>query len=64
MYITGDGPDVFEDAIFRLALGKDGFFKPVLILIGIRLGIDHITPIYWDALKKTLQLPQSVGIAG
>ncbi|MCJ1338462.1 Cysteine protease atg4 [Bachmanniomyces sp. S44760] len=64
VYITGDGPDVFEDAIFRLALGKDGFFKPVLILIGIRLGIDHITPIYWDALKKTLQLPQSVGIAG
>lgn len=32
--------------------------------MGIRLGIDRITPVYWDALKDSLRLPQSVGIAG
>ncbi|THC91435.1 hypothetical protein EYZ11_009102 [Aspergillus tanneri] len=29
-----------------------------------RLGIDHITPVYWGALKAALHFPQSVGIAG
>ncbi|KJK67656.1 Peptidase family C54 [Aspergillus parasiticus SU-1] len=28
------------------------------------LGIDNVTPVYWDGLKAVLQLPQSVGIAG
>lgn len=42
--------------------GQD--FHPTLILIGTRLGIDKITPIYWDALIAALQMPQSVGIAG
>ena len=38
--------------------------SPTLILLGIRLGIDHVTPVYWDGLKAALQYPQSVGIAG
>lgn len=48
----------------KVARDVSGAFQPTLILVGTRLGIDHITPIYWDALKKSLQLPQSVGIAG
>ena len=64
VYVTGDGADVYEDIFLRLAEGKDQRFSPVLILVGIRLGIDRVTPVYWEALKKTLQLPQSVGIAG
>lgn len=42
----------------------DGVFKPTLILVGIRLGIERVTPVYWEALKACVQMPQSVGIAG
>ena len=59
-----NGPDVYEDSLFELAKRDNGSFCPVLILVGIRLGIDRVTPVYWEALKKSLQLPQSVGIAG
>ena len=62
--MNGDGADVYEDSFFKLAKDGDGNFNPTLILVGIRLGIDRVTPAYWEALKATLQLPQSVGIAG
>ena len=62
--MNGDGADVYEDSFFKLARAGDGTFKPTLILVGIRLGIDRVTPAYWGALKASLQLPQSVGIAG
>lgn len=39
-------------------------FYPTLILVGTRLGIDKITPVYWEALVASLQMPQSIGIAG
>jgi cysteine protease ATG4 len=64
VYISEDSPDVYEDALFRTATATNGSFSPTLILVGIRLGIDRITPVYWEALKSSLQLPQSVGIAG
>jgi cysteine protease ATG4 len=64
VYITGDGSDVFEDAVFQIAKARTGTFQPILILIGTRLGLDRITPVYWEALKASLQMPQSVGIAG
>ncbi|KAL8719861.1 MAG: hypothetical protein Q9225_003186 [Loekoesia sp. 1 TL-2023] len=64
VYINGDGADVYEDRVFSLATAEDGQFIPTLILVGIRLGIDRITPAYWEALKASLQLPQSAGIAG
>lgn len=64
VYVNGDGADVYEDSFLKLARAGDGTFTPTLILVGIRLGIDRVTPAYWDALKSSLQLPQSVGIAG
>ncbi|KAL8654698.1 MAG: hypothetical protein Q9210_001344 [Variospora velana] len=64
VYINGDGADVYEDQFFSLATAEGARFTPTLILVGIRLGIDRITPAYWEALKAALQLPQSVGIAG
>lgn len=67
VYLTGDGPDVYEDSVFRLAREDDPTgktFTPVLILAGTRLGIDRVNPVYWESFKKCLQLPQSVGIAG
>ena len=64
VYVNGDGADVYEDSFFKLAKASDGTFNPTLILVGIRLGIDRVTPAYWEALKASLQMPQSVGIAG
>lgn len=64
VHITGNGADVYEDTLLKLARDNEGAFQPVLILLGIRLGIDRITPVYWEALKASLQLPQSIGIAG
>ncbi|KAF2730267.1 putative cysteine protease ATG4 [Polyplosphaeria fusca] len=64
VYISGDGADVYEDNFKEVAVDEDGEFQPTLILVGTRLGIDKITPVYWEALKAALQMPQSVGIAG
>ena len=64
VYLTGDGSDIYEDTLLQTAVADDGTFHPVLILVGIRLGIDRVTPVYWDSLKAALQLPQSLGIAG
>lgn len=47
-----------------IARDSSGRVQPTLILLGTRLGIDHVTHVYWDALKATLQYPQSMGIAG
>ncbi|KAI4165054.1 MAG: hypothetical protein LQ342_001331 [Letrouitia transgressa] len=64
VYINGDGADVYEDKLKSLATTRAGIFTPTLILVGIRLGIDRVTPAYRKALKSSLQLPQSIGIAG
>lgn len=65
VYVTGDGSDVYEDTFMEIARGEQNqVFQPTLVLVGIRLGIDRVTPVYWDSLKSSLQLTQSVGIAG
>ena len=64
VYVTGDGPDVFEDVLFDIAKRDTQHFHPTLLLVGTRLGIDRITPVYQDALIASLTMPQSVGIAG
>ncbi|WVQ80335.1 hypothetical protein IAT38_002440 [Cryptococcus sp. DSM 104549] len=38
--------------------------KAVLILVGIRLGLDGVNPIYYESIKTLFTIPQSVGIAG
>ena len=37
---------------------------PTLLLIPTRLGLDKINPIYYDFLKKSIKIEQSVGIIG
>jgi cysteine protease ATG4 len=64
VYISGDGADVYEENLKQTAMDADGVFQPTLILVGTRLGIDKITPVYWEALKSALQMKQSIGIAG
>ncbi len=55
---------MFEDELLKIAKSVGQEFCPTLLLVGTRLGIDRVTPVYWDALKASLQMPQSVGIAG
>ena len=64
MYSTGDGPDVYQDNFMKIAKPDGTTFHPTVILVGTRLGIDKITPVYWEALVASLQMPQSIGIAG
>jgi cysteine protease ATG4 len=55
---------VYEDSFMKVAKPDGNTFIPTLILVGTRLGVDKITPVYWEALKSSLQMPQSMGIAG
>ncbi|RDA83205.1 hypothetical protein CP532_5363 [Ophiocordyceps camponoti-leonardi (nom. inval.)] len=64
VYSTGDSSDVYEDEFMKIAKPDGTDFHPTLILVGTRLGIEKITPAYWEALIASLQMPQSVGIAG
>jgi len=64
VYVRPDDSDVYEDTFLRTARGDDGVFEPTLVLLGTRLGIDRVTPVYHAALKKALEMPQSIGIAG
>ncbi|KAI0121605.1 peptidase family C54 [Xylariales sp. AK1849] len=64
VYSTGDGPDVYEDNFMKIARPDGKTFHPTVILVSTRLGIDKITPVYWEALVASLQMPQSIGIAG
>jgi hypothetical protein len=64
VYVSGDGADVYEDKLKQIAVDDYGQWQPTLILVGTRLGIDKITPVYWEALKASLQIPQSIGVAG
>ncbi|KAJ7189878.1 hypothetical protein GGX14DRAFT_701934 [Mycena pura] len=38
--------------------------RPVLLLLGIRLGLDGVNPVYHETIKMLYTFPQSVGIAG
>ncbi|CAO1308690.1 unnamed protein product [Diamesa serratosioi] len=42
----------------------DDSFKPLLLIIPLRLGLDVINPIYIDALKKCFEFEASLGIIG
>lgn len=64
VYSTGDLPDVYEDSFMAVAKPDGQPFHPTLILVCTRLGIDKINQVYHEALIATLQMPQSIGIAG
>lgn len=39
-------------------------FQPTLIIVPLRLGLAEINPIYFDGLKKFLEMKSSLGIIG
>jgi cysteine protease ATG4 len=66
VYVTENSSDVYEDRFRSIASSNspDSSIQPTIILLGIRLGPDRITPVYHEALKASLTYPQSIGIAG
>lgn len=66
VYVTPSASEVYEDRFRSIARASptDPTIQPTLILLGIRLGLDRITPVYHEALKSSLTYPQSIGIAG
>ncbi|KAF7310342.1 hypothetical protein MIND_00408300 [Mycena indigotica] len=44
--------------------GKGKWDRPVLVLLGLRLGLDGVNPVYHETIKALFTFPQSVGIAG
>ncbi|MGH0147705.1 UNVERIFIED_CONTAM: hypothetical protein FKN15_035348 [Acipenser sinensis] len=45
------------------AQGTPGW-KPLLLIIPLRMGINHINPVYIEALKECFKMPQSLGVLG
>lgn len=39
-------------------------WKPLLLIIPLRLGLSEINPIYIDGLKKCFEIPGTVGMVG
>lgn len=66
VYVTPSSSDLYEDKFRSIAAksSTDHTITPTLILMGIRLGLDRITPVYHEALRRSLTYPQSIGIAG
>ena len=66
VYSRPDDGDVYADAVVATATQKsaDDEFQPTLIVLGLRLGIEKINPIYYPALRSALESRFSVGIAG
>lgn len=66
VYVQPSTSDIYEDRFRSIAAtsATGSSIGPTLILLGIRLGLDRITPVYHEALKRSLTYPQSIGIAG
>ncbi|XP_048858500.1 cysteine protease ATG4A isoform X2 [Brienomyrus brachyistius] len=39
-------------------------WRPLLLIIPLRMGINHINPVYIQALKECFRMPQSLGVLG
>lgn len=39
-------------------------WRPLLLIVPLRLGINHINPVYIDAFKECFKMPQSLGALG
>ncbi|KDN48512.1 hypothetical protein K437DRAFT_245502 [Tilletiaria anomala UBC 951] len=51
-------------AASRIRGKKNTWERPVLILIGVRLGLSGVNPTYYESIKTTFAFPHTAGIAG
>ncbi|KAF5356425.1 hypothetical protein D9758_009469 [Tetrapyrgos nigripes] len=77
--VAADGGALYQTEVYAASHGSSTVYpggkrgkggptswghRPVLLLFGIRLGIDGVNPIYYETIKLLYTFPQSVGIAG
>ncbi|KAJ9053863.1 Cysteine protease atg4, variant 2 [Entomophthora muscae] len=60
VYVNADGT-IYKSSIL---LPDNSAFKPILILLPIRLGVDSFNPVYHAAIKQYFSFSQIIGIAG
>ena len=60
--ISVSSGDVFEDEVREIFAQKPQ--SRILLLLGVKLGVNAVNEYYWDDVKKTLGSKFSVGIAG
>jgi len=63
VYVSDDGA-VYMDQATKIAAGEDHMWKPLLIVIPLRLGLDSINEIYYPSILETFKFKQSLGILG
>ncbi|XP_056302339.1 cysteine protease ATG4A [Danio aesculapii] len=74
VYVSMDNTVVIED-IKKLCARADGAdlqlqsqrpldWRPLLLVIPLRMGINSINPVYIQALKECFKMPQSCGVLG
>ncbi|KAA0198894.1 cysteine protease ATG4B-like, partial [Hyalella azteca] len=52
------------DQTRALSKKSDGSWKPLLLLLPLRLGVDTLNDIYIETLKRFFHVPQGLGILG
>jgi cysteine protease ATG4 len=62
VYVSDDGA-VYIDKVLALAT-SEGAWRPVLLIIPLRLGLDSINDIYYPPILDTFKFSQSLGIVG
>lgn len=43
---------------------KDDSWKPLLLIVPLRLGLSEVNPIYINCIKKSFEIPGTVGMVG
>lgn len=62
MHVAMDNNVVIQE-IIKLCENGDNW-KPLLLIIPLRLGLSEVNPIYIDGLKKSFEIPGTVGLVG
>ncbi|XP_053555110.1 cysteine protease ATG4A isoform X1 [Bombina bombina] len=63
---AGQGGSTYRNAWSRCTdtSGQSSGWRPLLLIVPLRLGINHINPVYVDAFKECFKMPQSLGALG
>lgn len=64
IHVALDNVVITEDVIEVCTDGGTKDFKPLLLLVPLRLGISEINPIYFNGLKRFFQIPGCMGMIG
>ncbi|KAI9243475.1 hypothetical protein BY458DRAFT_123736 [Sporodiniella umbellata] len=61
---TEEAKELYDKSTLELETNNIGPFKPVLILVPLRLGIDSLHTTYHESLKACFKISSFVGIVG